>query len=99
MMHEKNQDERWLKPLASLSFVVKTLITRIATPAIALGRIFAFKPNQKIVLGINNLSVIQLSNLWRVVFKSLCLLIDSDNKQSPASFYLGWGFLFYDRLD
>ena len=78
MMHEKNQDARWLKPLESLNFVVKTLTIRIAILGMLLGQTFVFKQNQKIVLGINDLSVIQLSNYWRVVFKSLCLLIDPD---------------------
>ena len=89
MMHEKNQDARWSKHLESLNFVAKTLTIRIAILGTLLGLIFVFKQNQKIVLGINDLSVIQLSNYWRVVFKSLCLLIDSDTNQSLTS--LNWG--------
>ncbi len=84
MMHEKNPDARWLKPSGSLNFVGKTSITKTAILKTLRELIFVFKQNQKIVLGINDLSVIQLSNYWRVVFKSLCLLIDPDTiKVSP----------------
>ena len=89
MMHERNPDARWLKPLGSLNFVGKTSTTKTAILEMLLDLIFVFKQNQKIVLGINDLSVIQMSNLWRVVFKSLCLLIDSDTNQSLTP--LDWG--------
>lgn len=89
MMHERNPDVRWLKPLESLNFVEKTSITKTAILKTLRELIFVFKQNQKIVLGINDLSVIQTSNLWRVVFKSLCLLIDSDTNQSLTP--LAWG--------
>jgi len=66
MTHEKNQDARWLKPLVSQNFVARTLITRIETLEIPLVKTFVFKQKRKIVLGINNLLVSQLSNFWQV---------------------------------
>jgi len=81
MMHERNQDARWSKPLESLNFVEKMLTIRIAIRKIALVKTFVFKVSQKIVPETaDNLSVMRLSNLRRGSFflSSISLLIESD---------------------